>query len=346
MLSLQVYTSNRTVKDYIHFTVNDFVMDRYFQEWVRSPNPENNSFWRTWMAGNPQKVAEVEEARHILRHLTIPEHKLTELEISNLWSNIRGERVISDAMPQPAVRKLRWRGLAAAAIVMLGVVFYAMMAPAELVVYETAYGETRNITLPDQSVATLNANSRLTFVDNWATAETRTVTIAGEAYFTVTHKENNQPFLVRTEDGVAVEVLGTTFNVYHRTNETKVLLNSGKISLSLPTADAGEKIIMKPGELVEFKSRQVVRKSVDPQKYVAWTEHKLILDHTSLRDMVKMLRDNYGLKVEVTPASLLDQTVSGSMPAAEEGELVDQIARAFRLTTARKGNNIIMKEKQ
>lgn len=319
-------------------------MDAYFQDWVRSPNPENNSFWRNWMADNPHKAAEIEEARQILRHLTVPEHKLTESEISELWSEIRGERAIPDEAPPASVRKVPWRSFAAAAVVVMGIIFYTIVTSGDLVIYETAYGQTRNITLPDQSVVTLNANSRLSFVDNWGSAATREVTISGEAYFSVTHKENNQPFLVRTEDGVAVEVLGTTFNVYHRTSETKVLLNSGKISLSLPTAEAGEKIIMKPGELVEFSSQQVVRKSVDPKKYVAWTEHKLILDHTSLREMVKMLRENYGLTVEVTPPLLLDQTVSGSMPAAGESELVDQIARAFRLTATRKGNNIIMKE--
>lgn len=319
-------------------------MDKYFQDWVRSPDPDNNSFWRTWMAGNPQKVDEIEEARHILLRLTVSEYKLSESEISNLWGHIRGERVIVDEAPHAPVRKMLWWSLTAAAVVIMGMTFYAMMAADNRVIYETAYGQTRNIVLPDQSVVTLNANSRLTFVDNWNNAAVREVNISGEAYFSVTHQTNNQPFLVRTDDGVAVEVLGTTFNVYHRTSETKVLLNSGKISLSLPTIDASEKIIMQPGELVEFKSHQVLRKSVDPKKYVAWTEHKLILDHTSLRDMVRMLRENYGLNVEVAPSSLLDQTVSGSMPAAEEDELVDQIARAFRLTATRKGNNIIMKE--
>lgn len=319
-------------------------MDNYFQGWVKSPDPENNSFWRTWMAANPQKMAEIEEARQILLQLTVPEYKLTESEISDLWGHIRGERVISDGASTASARKLPWEGWVAAAVVIMAIMFYTMMASGDKVVYETAYGQTRNIVLPDQSVVTLNANSRLSFVDNWGSAATREVTISGEAYFSVTHMKNNQPFLVRTDDGVAVEVLGTTFNVYHRTSETKVLLNSGKISLSLPTADAGEKIIMKPGELVEFKSQKVLRKNVDPKKYVAWTEHKLILDHTSLRDMVRMLRENYGLNVEITPPSLLDQTVSGSMPAAGQKELVDQIAKAFRLTATRNGNNIIMKE--
>ena len=323
-------------------------MDKYFQDWVRNPDSENNLFWRAWMAAHPQKVADIEEARYILQQLIIPEHKLTGAEISDLWHQIRGVHVAAapDLNPNPHVtgRKIPWWGLAAAAVVIMGIAFYSMLASGNRVTYETAYGQTLNIVLPDQSTVTLNANSRLSYTDNWNNAPAREVYVSGEAYFSVTHQKNNQPFLVRTDDGVSVEVLGTTFNVYHRTHETKVLLNSGKISLSLPTVTPSEKIIMKPGELVEFRSNQLLRKNVDPKQYVAWTEHKLILDHTSLRDMVKMLRENYGVEVEVTPPALLDQTVSGSMPTAGEDELIEQIAKAFRLKATRYENRIVMQE--
>lgn len=335
------------MKDYVHFSANDFVMDKYFQDWVRCPNPENNAFWRNWIATHPQKAAEIEEARFIVQHLTIPQHHLAETEVSELWNRIRttGMAAGGGSWSQNEGPKMSsWWSLVAAAVIILGIAFYSMMASGGRISHETAYGETRSIVLPDQSVVTLNANSRLSYVENWDEVAVREVYISGEAYFSVTHQKNNQPFVVKTDDGVSVEVLGTTFNVYNRTHETKVLLNSGKISLKLPTVDAEETIIMKPGELVEFRSNEVIRKKVDPEKYVAWTEHKLILDHTSLREMVKMLRENYGLEVEVLPPSLLDQTVSGSMPAAEEAELIDQIAKAFRLEATREGNRLIMKE--
>jgi ferric-dicitrate binding protein FerR (iron transport regulator) len=333
------------VKDYVHFTVNDFVMDEFFRAWVKSPDPETNLFWRSWLAAHPQKVAVIEEARYILQHLVIPEYKITEEEVVHLWKRIRGINRPPSAPPETSLRKLSpWWSWVAAATVLVGVAFYFLVARENLIEYKTAYGETRSIILPDRSEVVLNANSKLSFKDNWDSAPRRELHLEGEAYFSVTHQESNQPFLVMTGDGVSVEVLGTTFNVYHRTQETRVLLNSGRISLSLPTDNAEEKIIMQPGELVEFTSNQYHRKSVDPQRYVAWTEHKLILDHTSLRDMVKMLKENYGIDVEVVPSALLDQTVSGSMPAAGEEELISQIARAFRLKATREGNRVLMKE--
>lgn len=314
-------------------------MDAYFQDWVKNPSPEADAFWRAWMEDHPQKVAEIEEARYILKNLTFPEHRLPEDEVAELWTRIRS--VPLHHSTRSSTRFLRW-GIAAA-VAVLGVVVYALTAPADRVTYQTAFGQTRVISLPDGSTVTLNANSMLSYTDNWDDAPVRKVDLYGEAYFSVTHRENDQPFVVKTSDGVAVEVLGTTFDVYHRTQETKVLLNSGKIRLSLPSA-GDEKIIMQPGELVEFRSNQVSRKNVNAQNYVAWIENRLVLDHTSLREMVRMLHDNYGLNVEVSNPQLLDQTVSGSMPAAGEEELILQIAKAFRLKAVHNVNTVFLYE--
>jgi ferric-dicitrate binding protein FerR (iron transport regulator) len=331
------------VKDYIHFSANDFAMDEHFQSWVWNPDENSNSFWRSWLAAHPQKVDEVEEARYLLQHLTFSRYKLPENDATQLWRRIQGleHQPVSVNKNKTTGKRLYW---AAAAILLVGMTYFLIPQREKRVTYETAFGETKNITLPDQSTIVLNANSKLSFVDNWENSSVREIELEGEAYFSVTHKKNNQPFKVRTDDGVAVEVLGTTFNVYHRTKQTKVVLNSGKISLSLPTVDTNNKIIMKPGELVEFKSNQVSKKSVDPNRYVAWTQKKLVLDHTSLREMVQMMKDNYGVDVEVKPDGLLDQTVSGSMPAVGEEELVKQIAKAFRLTAKQEGRKVVITE--
>ena len=91
---------------------------------------------------------------------------------------------------------------------------------------------------------------------NWGRESEREVWLDGEAFFSVIHKINNQPFKVKTSEDVAIEVLGTTFNVYHR-NQTKIVLNSGRIQLSLPTVQADEKIFMNPGELVEYDEEKI-----------------------------------------------------------------------------------------
>lgn len=156
------------------------------------------------------------------------------------------------------------------------------------------------------------------------------------------HKINNQPFRVKTGSDIAIEVLGTTFNVYHR-NQTKIVLSSGRIKLSLPTIEAAEKVFMKPGELVEYNEKRYIKRKVDPAVYSAWTEHNLVLNRTSLRDMIRMIKDNYGIDVEAKE-NLLNQTISGSMPVTNADNLLVQIAKAFQLKVVKQDNRVYMKE--
>jgi ferric-dicitrate binding protein FerR (iron transport regulator) len=208
--------------------------------------------------------------------------------------------------------------------------------------YHTAYGETRSIVLPDGSSVVLNANSTLKVFSDWSKRPSREIWLDGEAFFSVVHKKNNQPFKVITGEGVTVEVLGTTFNVYNRTNGTKVVLNSGQIRLNLPTEQSPEMIVMKPGEMVEYKEQHYKKKAVNPLLYTAWTSNKIILDHTSLAEMVYMLKDSYGLDVKVSDSKLLQETVSGSMPLGDPEVLLTQMAKAFQLDIKKEGNVIIV----
>jgi ferric-dicitrate binding protein FerR (iron transport regulator) len=208
--------------------------------------------------------------------------------------------------------------------------------------YRTSFGETKTITLPDSSTVILNSNSVLRIKSAWKPTTPREVWLDGEAFFSVIHKKNNQPFTVKPGEDVAIEVLGTTFNVYHR-NQTKIVLNSGRIELSLPAVQALEKVMMKPGELVEYSEKKFVKRRVDPKVYMAWTEKNLVLNRTSLQELLHMIKDNYGIDVEVKEG-LLGQTISGSMPVTDSETLLEQIAKAFQLRVVKEDNKIYMKE--
>jgi ferric-dicitrate binding protein FerR (iron transport regulator) len=78
--------------------------------------------------------------------------------------------------------------------------------------------------------------------------------------------------------------------------------------------------------------------------YTAWTSNKIILDHTSLAEMVYMLKDSYGLDVKVSDSKLLHETVSGSMPLGDPQILLTQMAKAFQLKIKKEGNVITVEE--
>jgi len=330
---------------YTDFTVNDFATDEYFQSWVFNTGDESvRVFWENWLLEHPERRYDITEARKVLEAVKFSNYELIGDELADLWSRIHS--VDKKESSETKRGRVSWLYRIAASLMVLGLVgvIYLMSNKEPWLEYHTAYGETRSITLPDGSTVVLNANSKLTVFSDWNERPVREIWLDGEAFFSVVHKVNNQPFKVITGEGVTVEVLGTTFNVYNRTNGTKIVLNSGQIRLNLPTDQSQEMILMKPGEMVEYKEQHYKKKAVNPLLYTAWTSNKIILDHTSLAEMVYMLKDSYGLQVKVSNTKLLEETVSGSMPLGDPEILLTQMAKAFQLKVKKEGNVITVEE--
>jgi ferric-dicitrate binding protein FerR (iron transport regulator) len=270
-------------------------------------------------------------------------YSLDDDAVSKLWNRIHHLGNTSSRSQKRGYDLFFKVAAAATLILMVGLMYY-YSAPKPWKEYRTQFGQTLSIRLPDSSLVILNANSRLTLMSDWEHDPKREIWLDGEAFFSVVHKLDDKIFKVHTREGVTVEVLGTKFNVYNRKNATKVVLNSGQIRLNIPTEKVPETIVMEPGEMIEYKAKHYQKKSVDPKLYSAWTDNRIILNHTSLREMTNMLKDNYGLEVIVRDTSLLSQTVSGSMPLGDDDILIRQLAKAFQLKISRENNSILIEE--
>ncbi|GAB3641609.1 FecR family protein [Spirosoma arcticum] len=224
--------------------------------------------------------------------------------------------------------------------------------------YETAYGETRLVNLPDGSAVTLNSNSSLRiprfgfgkqwFGAPWFGIPTREVRLTGEALFSVTHTTTNQQFVVKTANGPQVVVLGTEFTVFARPRGTKVVLNRGKVEVHYQQSDRQSKqVTMKPGDLVmltpqgEIKHRQTHQPPANP----AWTEHRFVFDKTPLTEIVAILGENYGLTAEIADAETGQMTISGAYSAQTADELLRIIAEVLNIDIDRKPNKLILTQK-
>ena len=112
----------------------------------------------------------------------------------------------------------------------------------------TKKGSKSFIKLPDGTQVWLNADSKLTFKENFGD-KTREVSLNGEAFFDVFH-DAEHPFIIHT--GKAdVKVLGTTFNIrnYALDKTMEATLIKGKIEVTL-TDRPDEKIFIHPQEKI------------------------------------------------------------------------------------------------
>jgi ferric-dicitrate binding protein FerR (iron transport regulator) len=122
----------------------------------------------------------------------------------------------------------------------------------------TRPGSKSKVELPDGTQVWLNADSKLTYAQNFI-GNTREVALTGEAYFDVAHAtapETGQkiPFIIHT-NSIDIKVLGTAFNVRsypgEKTIETALIRGSVEVTLH---NSPDKKIVLKPDEKLIVKN--------------------------------------------------------------------------------------------
>ncbi len=252
--------------------------------------------------------------------------------------------------PTSQWRRAPWLKVAAALLLALGLAYYLMGYRASQRQIATGPNETRTLVLPDASVVTLNVNSELRYAATWDEEHPREVWLTGEAYFSVQHTALHQKFTVYTGE-VAVEVLGTKFNVNNRHGENKILLEEGSIRLDLSQIEEvppeNSTMLMKPGEYVELSlvHKQFVKKAINPTQLLAWTEGKLIMDNTPLREVAQSIKDYYGLTVKFEDEKLADKMLTGSVPTDNIEDLLKVLSEFVEIHQGEEENALIFYNK-
>lgn len=344
---------------YDRFTVSDFVLDGSFQAYVLCTNPEAVAFWTEWLTAHPHREEDIRQATELIRMLTGPKQELSlpnkEAELRRLIEQLPTPRhkPLPVRYHRPAYALRRWRvgTQAVAAFLTLlvlvggGWFWYQETKQPELAVLQTTYGQKRTLFLPDGSDVTLNANSTLRYQPAWPEGQPRQVWLDGEAFFHVTKRRvAGQPVKFTVQAGeLAVEVLGTQFNVFHRAEKTQVVLEEGKVRLR-SAGNAKSLLDMTPGEVVVFSQtdRVLSRQRVDPQLYDAWRKNQLVFDNTPLSEVADIIRNTYGKQVTFANPDLMSRRLSGTIPSDSLSRLTKALSRAFGLRITEQGDQLIV----
>jgi transmembrane sensor len=208
---------------------------------------------------------------------------------------------------------------------------------------ETGFGETRSVTLSDGSQVTLNAHSTLRVPRFGFGTQTRAVWLTGEAAFSIRHTPTHQRFIVHTNRGVEVVVLGTEFNVYDRPQETKIVLSHGAIQLNYtsPTKPVRH-LRLKPGDAVRVDpSGQLIQShTAQPEVSTAWRDHRFVFKSTTVREIADLLRDTYDLRLVLKNQELANRTITGSFQAHNADEFLQVVAELLEINYKQKDNTI------
>jgi len=274
----------------------------------------------------------------------LKDHTTDELENVGRDMYNRIERELIAAAPRS--RNL-WAGthLYRAAAVFLALLSFSLwfyFHSNQMTEVRTGYGERLTISLPDQSSVILNGNSAVRYSREWDEHSPREIWLEGEGFFSVTHLQNSQKFIVHA-DRLDVEVLGTKFNVKARARVSEVMLTEGKVRLA--SDENTETLFLNPGEAATMNDNGLSKRVAGKEHLTSWVQNRLYFDRTPLRVVAEMLKETHGLNIRFSVPELEERELSGEISLATEEDILYAITTTFNLQFVREGQSVTISEK-
>lgn len=311
-------------------------------------SPAERRMVELWLAADNHTDEETAMMERIFDNIDVPADNDTYAALQTVSSKIRRQSMFH--IKRWAVRA----GYAAAMVVLCAVSYFGMtkhkIQPNAIKEKQVAMvdiyvpcGQTRQVELPDGSVITLAADSRLTYPATFAD-DIRNVTLVGECYASIA-KNPEKPFVL-SAGGINIVVKGTQFNVksYSDMSELEVALVEGSVVVENKVASGNDKINLVPGQLVKIDNRTGNSNvsSFCKEVYRPTASSKsLTFVNEQFCDIVKALERTFNIKIEITNDSLAQERFYASFV---NGENLDVILSTFNaaetMRIVRKDNNI------
>lgn len=205
------------------------------------------------------------------------------------------------------------------------------------------YGQKFTIELSDGTDVYLNAGSSIKFPIKFLEGLKREVFITGEAYFDVT-KDEAHPFIVNTGD-MAVEVLGTSFNVsnYPEDSSIDVVLEEGAVALS--HSGSTNTLELVPGEKGSLtkSSSSLAKEKVNTSVYTGWRDGRLTFRNIAFKNIIPKLERQYNVEISNNNKQLDEEKFYASFEESDIKVILQYFQESFDLKFNVDKNNIEIK---
>jgi ferric-dicitrate binding protein FerR (iron transport regulator) len=201
-------------------------------------------------------------------------------------------------------------------------------------------GQRAEITLEDGTKVWLNANTTLTFPNQFS-GETREVSINGEGYFDVVSNKL-KPFIVKTNK-YNVKVWGTKFNVmaYSSNGNFETALFEGSVEVLKTGVEKG--MLIKPDQRIFEEKEQLTIAPITDLNHQLWKEGIISFEDESFTELVNKLQLYFDMKIEVKNDKILSYHCTGKFRTKDGVEhilKVLQLRNKFNYTIDEKTNTI------
>jgi len=298
---------------YEEYTVEDFLEDEDFLKWAKNPTPDTDFFWKIWIQQHPEKAREIAIAKEIALSIQY-KHPIqaNDADLIEVLENInkgkRSKRPKNSKIIQiPFSYVLRY----SAVILLFSAIGLGLWVSNHqstnqevkqekpmLVHKATLKGQKVSITLPDGSHVKLNSESTLSYSSDFGKND-RILQLEGEAFFDVTHNEDN-PFIIQTGN-LETTVLGTSFNInaYRENAQIKVAVLRGKVRVSVPSGKLKEEDgVLLPKEMLSYEKEDgnTRKTEIEIEDIFSWKDDIILFKNANYPEIKETLERWYSVE--------------------------------------------------
>ena len=248
------------------------------------------------------------------------DRRISFLRVASTWDRTQRLAALSSGVSSnpTSMLKERWQApkLAAVAacltcaLIVGGMGWFSLAArvqETETVNLQTGIGESRQVTLPDESLVLVNTNTELLFTEYRDRREV--VLSSGEAFFDVAHLEGNE-FSI-SAGAAEITVTGTQFSVERLNDTLEVIVSEGSVRVESDE----QTISLTAGMRALITGRRLAVDKLDKaqvDELLAWREGRIYFDETPLADAIKEINRYNKLQLRLDGDAIADQRIGGA----------------------------------
>ena len=276
-----------------------------------------------------------------------------EIDVDRAWNKVSSRLKEGDAETTYAPVKFRFTGssflrVAAIAFILIGLGSALFFINNTGVFTKSIKVVTDNdkmnlqVRLPDGSNVFLNRNTKLSYKSNIGKSY-RQVTLSGEAFFEIT-PDAAKPFIVDAGKAL-IQVLGTSFNVITKNNESavEVLVKTGTVRLV--DSSGSRNLVLDPGFVGTIDSKLNEKKLNNNPNYMSWNTGRLIYEGQKLDVVFHDLKRMYNIEIITSEPEILNLPIATSFNNEPHETIIRVICTTFNLSYNKDGNVYHLRKK-
>lgn len=297
-------------------------------------NKDNDLLIR-WINGelSDEELAAFEQSEDFLKYKAIigevDQWQVQPLDLEKSYEELEKKKLTKKEVKiipwysQPMVRWAAVFAFLATALV------YFIVKSNETTTYETTFGESKEVVLPDNSKVTLGPNSSIAFKRKSWGKKRRHIRQKGTAYYEV---EKGTPFTVDFDES-KLTVLGTSFEIMSAPEFSAVSCYEGKV---LVNANDNEVTLTK-GMGVNIKNEKI-----DTFNFKhSWSSNLKQFTSTPISAVLESLENQYDIKIDYSKIDT-DQLFTGAYILNSKEKALEMVCKPMNISFIIDGQNVTL----